>query len=44
MTGEEIGFRFWSAGLGDLRIELVILLVEESAEGGEIVGGDGGEE
>ena len=44
VTGEEVGCRFWAAGLGDLGIELAVLRVEESAEGGEIVGGDGVEE
>ena len=41
VTEKEIGCRVRSADLGDLSIELAVLLVEESAEGGEIVGGDG---
>ena len=44
VTGEEIGCYFWGAGRSDSRIELVVLRVEQSADGGEIVNGDGVEE
>ena len=44
VTGEEVGCCFWGAGLGGLSEELAVLGAEQSAEGGEIVGGDGVEE
>ena len=44
VTGKEIGCDFWGAGFSDLSVELAVLLVEKSTEGGEVFGGDGVEE
>ena len=44
VAGEEVGCYFWGAILGNLREELAILILEEGAEGREIIGGDGVEE
>ena len=41
VTGEEVGCRFWGTGLGEFGIEFPVLRVEESAQAGNVVGGDG---